>query len=122
VLRARLDEIASSLPPDERVPAEAKDLFRQFFEGELDFADAIAGLNVPERYETMQTDAIEALRAESEFGITTLEALPDDAVVADLMAKFESEEAAALQVRRTEACVSMQQLADDSRVVADFTC
>jgi hypothetical protein len=121
-IRARLDVIASSLTPDQPVPDEAKDLFRQLFEGESDFADAIARLNAPDGYEDLQSDAIEALRAESDFGIAMLDALPKDAAVADLMAQFESDEAAAFQVRRTQACVSMQRLADDRGIAADFTC
>jgi hypothetical protein len=120
--RARLDAIASSLTPDQPVPSEAEQLFRELFEGEAAFADSIEALDAPKQYARLRMDAVAALRAESAYGIAMLSGLAADATVADLLAEMESEEALALQTRRTEACVSMQELAHERGIAADFTC
>jgi hypothetical protein len=121
-LREELDGLAGSLTPQQAVPQEARDLFRQLFEEEARFASSIEELDVPDDYEDLRIDAVEALRAESEYGLAMISGLPQGATVGQLMAHFESDELAALEVRRSEACTSMQQLANDQGIAADFTC
>ena len=62
------------------------------------------------------------MTAEAEWGRKAVGAIGGNATMADLSAAFENDQSAAVQSRRTNACKSLQKLADDNGVKVDMTC
>jgi hypothetical protein len=122
-IREKLEASIANIGPADPLPSSVKDDLLALFAEEDRFADDIEEMEAPEAGKQIQADAIVALRAEAAFGRTFAESITPQTTFAEVNAAlFESDEATQLMARRSNACSSMQKLANDHRVDVDMTC
>jgi hypothetical protein len=121
-LRTNLDTILGNLQPDDKVPSEAVGILTSLFNEEADFADNIQKLDAPKEAQDIQNEAVAALQAEVVYGRSVVAGITADTTFGEINDKFENDQGAQVNQRRTDACLSLQHLADNNNIAVDMTC
>jgi hypothetical protein len=121
-IRAELDAAMADLQPDDLMPSEVAGVLTRLFDQEDEFASKIEDLDTPDEAKAIRDEVVAALQAEVTYGRDVIAGMTDATTLADLQVKFEGEDGAQIEERRSNACLSLQQLADDNNVDVDMTC
>jgi hypothetical protein len=121
-LRTQLDATIGSLQPGDKVPSEAVGILTGLFSEEATFADNIEKLDAPDQAQDIQKEAVAALRAEVVYGRGVVAAITADTTFGEVNDKFENDQGGQVNQRRTDACLSLQHLADNNNIAVDMTC
>lgn len=121
-LRTELNAALADRAPEDKLPGGLKVTLAKLFDEEDRFASQIGALDPSGAGKDIQKETVAALRAEAKYGRELVDSLGENTTVGDIDSAFESAEAVQVDTRRSNACMSLQKLADDNGIDVDMTC
>jgi hypothetical protein len=121
-LRQQLDAEFGGLPESAVVPAEVINSFRQLADEDARFTAEIADLDAPPEATEVHDEAVSALEADSAAVQDALDQVSETTTVAEFNALLTTQDVVDAGQRRREACVAVQEFANEQGVSVDLGC